>query len=81
MAKKRMYVKGANYRDQFDPEVSTKAKLTKQQVVEIFLSPLSPIELESIYPVTRQHISEIKLGKKWSSVTKKLTHEGPTPLA
>lgn len=46
--------------------LNPKTKLTEVQVLEIKISPLTATELTKLYPVSRQQISDIKHGKKWS---------------
>lgn len=50
-------------------ENHTDAKLTSQQVLEIFYSPLPYPELRKLY--NYRNISSIKTGRQWSSVTGK----------
>ena len=46
--------------------LNPKTKLTEAQVREIRASPLTPTQLTKLYPVSRQQLSDIRLGKKWS---------------
>lgn len=45
------------------------SKLTNQQIIEIYNSPLPNHELAKIYPVQRQHIWQIKKGIRCDSIT------------
>lgn len=55
---------------------NTQAKLTEDQVVEMFLSDLSNTELAETYGISSGHVSAIKTGRKWASVTHDLHRPG-----
>ena len=57
-------------------EAHHNAKLTVEQVVEIYLSREKQEYLASIYKVRQGTINSIKTGKRWKHLTSKLEKDG-----
>ena len=63
------YMSGKRYPHLGLEKISSLGKLSKEQVIDIFLSKVDNKTLGIKYSVGTQHISKINDGSKWSSIT------------